>query len=109
MGLCSQTIRQPIRVSCGTFDRKHAVTSNGATERNANGLQVGHRRRELLSSIELITTLPEYAEPLIWSEWHPQFMLALRKFDVALSEQGASPACGPTGLSRMWTKAIRSP
>src|SRR5712671_2407618 len=53
---------------CRTFDCKHAVTSKGATERQANGLQVGHGRRELLSSTELITTLPEYAEPFIWSE-----------------------------------------
>ncbi len=67
---------------CRTFDCKHAVTSKGATERQANGLQVGHGRRELLSSTELITTLPEYAQPLIWSEWRHQFMLALRQFNV---------------------------
>jgi hypothetical protein len=49
---------------CRTFDCKHAVTSKGATERQANGLQVGHGRRELLSSTELITTLPEYASTI---------------------------------------------
>jgi hypothetical protein len=101
--------------SCRTFDRKHAVTSKGAAERQANGLRVGHGCRELLGSTELTARFPEYAEPFIWSESRRQFMLALRQFDVVDAPppvNSCTPAPDQSSRRRGWhnrTRASGSP